>query len=309
MLKKNSLIYVAGHSGMVGSSLVRVLKKNNFNNILVISRKDLDLTDQAKTYFFLKKNKPKFIFLAAAKVGGIQANNFYRADFIMENLLVQNNVIIGAFKAGIKDLFFLGSSCIYPKINNVPIKEDRLLADKLEPTNEPYAIAKIAGIKLCESLNAQYKTRFKSLMPTNLYGQGDNYDLKNCHVVPALIKKIHIAKKYKKKNITLWGDGTARRDLLHVDDFSNAAFLFMKKRFKENYLNIGSGSEISITDLAKLIMKVLDYNIDIIYDKKKPNGTLSKILDTTLANRLGWKPLISLKSGIARTYKFFLKSR
>jgi GDP-L-fucose synthase len=309
MLKKHSLIYVAGHTGMVGSSLVRVLKKNNFNNILVISRKDLDLTDQAKTYLFLKKNKPKFIFLAAAKVGGIQANNFYRADFIMENLLVQNNVIIGAFKAGIKDLFFLGSSCIYPKINNAPIKEDRLLADKLEPTNEPYAIAKIAGIKLCESLNVQYKTRFKSLMPTNLYGQGDNYDLKNCHVVPALIKKIHIAKKYKKKYITLWGDGMARRDLLYVDDFSNAAFLFMQKRFKESYLNIGSGNEISITGLAKLIMKVLDYNIDIIYDKKKPNGTLSKILDTTLANRLGWKPLISLSLGIAKTYDFFLKSR
>ena len=309
MLKKHSLIYVAGHTVMVGSSLVRVLKKNNFNNILVISRKDLDLTDQAKTYLFLKKNKPKFIFLAAAKVGGIQANNFYRADFIMENLLVQNNVIIGAFKAGIKDLFFLGSSCIYPKINNAPIKEDRLLADKLEPTNEPYAIAKIAGIKLCESLNVQYKTRFKSLMPTNLYGQGDNYDLKNCHVVPALIKKIHIAKKYKKKYITLWGDGMARRDLLYVDDFSNAAFLFMQKRFKESYLNIGSGNEISITGLAKLIMKVLDYNIDIIYDKKKPNGTLSKILDTTLANRLGWKPLISLSLGIAKTYDFFLKSR
>jgi GDP-L-fucose synthase len=309
MLKKHSLIYVAGHTGMVGSSLVRVLKKNNFNNILVISRKDLDLTDQAKTYLFLKKNKPKFIFLAAAKVGGIQANNFYRADFIMENLLVQNNVIIGAFKAGIKDLFFLGSSCIYPKINNAPIKEDRLLADKLEPTNEPYAIAKIAGIKLCESLNVQYKTRFKSLMPTNLYGQGDNYDLKNCHVVPALIKKIHIAKKYKKKYITLWGDGMARRDLLYVDDFSNAAFLFMQKRFKESYLNIGSGNEISITGLAKLIMKVLDYNIDIIYDKKKPNGTISKILDTTLANRLGWKPLISLKSGIAMTYDSFLKSK
>ena len=195
MLSKNSLIYVAGHSGMVGSSLVRVLRKNNFNNILLISRKDLDLTDQAKTYLFLKENKPKFIFLAAAKVGGIQANNSYRADFIMENLLVQNNVIMGAFKAGIKDLLFLGSSCIYPKFNKVPIKEDRLLSGKLEPTNEPYAVAKIAGIKLCESLNAQYKTRFKSLMPTNLYGQGDNYDLKNCHVVPALIKKIHIAKK------------------------------------------------------------------------------------------------------------------
>jgi GDP-L-fucose synthase len=309
MLRKNSLIYVAGHSGMVGSSLVRVLRKNNFNNILLISRKDLDLTDQAKTYLFLKKNKPKFIFLAAAKVGGIQANNSYRADFIMENLLVQNNVIMGAFKAGIKDLLFLGSSCIYPKVNKVPIKEDRLLSGKLEPTNEPYAIAKIAGIKLCESLNAQYKTRFKSLMPTNLYGPGDNYDLKNCHVVPALIKKIYLAKKYKKKKITLWGDGTAKRDLLYVDDLSNAAFLFMQKRFKQSYLNIGSGSEISIKNLAKLIMKVLDYNVDLVFDKKKPNGTLSKILDTTLANRLGWKPSISLNLGIAMTHDFFLKGR
>ena len=204
---------------------------------------------------------------------------------------------------------FLGSSCVYPRNCPQPIKEEYLLTGELESTNSAYAVAKIAGIKLCESLNAQYKTRFKSLMPTNLYGQGDNYDLKNCHVVPALIKKIHIAKKYKKKNITLWGDGTARRDLLHVDDFSNAAFLFMQKRFKENYLNIGSGSEISITDLAKLIMKVLDYNIDIIYDKKKPNGTISKILDTTLANRLGWKPLISLKSGVAMTYDSFLKKK
>ena len=309
MLSKNSLIYVAGHSGMVGSSLVRVLRKNNFNNILLISRKDLDLTDQAKTYLFLKENKPKFIFLAAAKVGGIQANNSYRADFIMENLLVQNNVIMGAFKAGIKDLLFLGSSCIYPKFNKVPIKEDRLLSGKLEPTNEPYAIAKIAGIKLCESLNTQYKTRFKSLMPTNLYGPGDNYDLKNCHVVPALIKKIYLAKKYKKKKITLWGDGTAKRDLLYVDDLSNAAFLFMQKRFKQSYLNIGSGSEVSIKNLAKLIMKVLDYNVDIVFDKKKPNGTLSKILDTTLANKLGWKPSISLNLGIAMTYDFFLKGR
>ena len=199
MLSKKSLIYVTGHTGMVGSSIVRVLKKNNFNNILLTNRKNLDLTNQHKTYLFLKKKKPKFIFLAAAKVGGIQANNIYRADFIMENLLVQNNVIIGAFKAGIKNLLFLGSSCIYPKVNNGPIKEDRLLAGKLEPTNEPYAVAKIAGIKLCENLNSQYKTRFKSLMPTNLYGQGDNYDLKNCHVVPALIKKIHLAKKFKKK--------------------------------------------------------------------------------------------------------------
>ena len=306
MLSKKSLIYVTGHTGMVGSSIVRVLKKNNFNNILLTNRKNLDLTNQHKTYLFLKKKKPKFIFLAAAKVGGIQANNIYRADFIMENLLVQNNVIIGAFKAGIKNLLFLGSSCIYPKVNNGPIKEDRLLAGKLEPTNEPYAIAKIAGIKLCENLNTQYKTRFKSLMPTNLYGPGDNYDLKNCHVVPALIKKIHLAKKFKKKSITLWGDGTAKRDLLHVDDLANAAFLFMKKDFKQNYLNIGSGNEISIKELAKLIMKVLDYNVDIVFDKKKPNGTMSKILDTRLSNRLGWKPLISLKKGIAMTYNSFL---
>jgi len=306
MLSKKSLIYVAGHAGMVGSSIVRALKKNNFNNILLANRRDLDLTDQHKTYLFLKKKKPKFIFLAAAKVGGIQANNIYRADFIMENLLIQNNVIIGAYKAGIKNLLFLGSSCIYPKVNNGPIKEDSLLTGKLEPTNEPYAIAKIAGIKLCENLNAQYKTRFKSLMPTNIYGQGDNYDLKNCHVVPALIKKIHLAKKFKKKSITLWGDGRAKRDLLYVDDLANAALLFMKKNFKQNYLNIGSGNEISIKELAKLIMKVLDYNVDIVFDKKKPNGTMSKILDTRLSNRLGWKPLISLKKGIAMTYNSFL---
>ena len=309
MLSNSSLIYVAGHTGMVGSSIVRILKKNNFKNILLVSRKDLDLTNQYETYFFLKKKKPKFIFLAAAKVGGIYSNNIYRADFIMENLLIQNNVIIGAFKAGIKDLLFLGSSCIYPKLNSGPIKENRLLEGRLETTNEPYAIAKIAGIKLCENLNLQYKTRFKSLMPTNLYGQGDSYDLKNCHVVPALIKKIYLAKKFKKKNITLWGDGKAKRDLLYVDDFANAAFLFMKKKFDQSYLNIGSGSEISIIKLAKLIMDVLDYKANIIFDKNKPNGTISKILDTSLANQLGWKPLISLKKGIAMTYDFFLKKK
>lgn len=294
---------------MVGSSIVRILKKNNFKNILLVRREDLDLTNQHETYFFLKKKKPKFIFLAAAKVGGINSNNIYKADFIMENLLIQNNVIIGAFKAGIKDLLFLGSSCIYPKLNSGPIKENRLLEGRLETTNEPYAIAKIAGIKLCENLNLQYKTRFKSLMPTNLYGQGDSYDLKNCHVVPALIKKIYLAKKFKKKNITLWGDGKAKRDLLYVDDFANAAFLFMKKKFDQSYLNIGSGSEISIIKLAKLIMDVLDYKANIIFDKNKPNGTISKILDTSLANQLGWKPLISLKKGIAMTYDSFLKKK
>jgi GDP-L-fucose synthase len=309
MLSNSSLIYVAGHTGMVGSSIVRTLKKNNFKNILLASRKDLDLTNQNKTYSFLKKKKPKFVFLAAAKVGGIHSNNIYKADFIMENLLIQNNVIIGAFKAGIKDLLFLGSSCIYPKLNSGPIKESRLLEGRLEATNEPYAIAKIAGIKLCENLNLQYKTRFKSLMPTNLYGQGDNYDLKNCHVVPALIKKIHLAKKFKKKSIILWGDGKAKRDLLYVDDFANAAFLFMKKQFNESYLNIGSGSEISIIKLAKLIMDALDYKANIIFDKNKPNGTISKILDTSLANQLGWKPLISLKKGIAMTYDSFLKKK
>lgn len=309
MLSNSSLIYVAGHTGMVGSSIVRILKKNNFKNILLVRREDLDLTNQHETYFFLKKKKPKFIFLAAAKVGGINSNNIYKADFIMENLLIQNNVIIGAFKAGIKDLLFLGSSCIYPKLNSGPIKENRLLEGRLETTNEPYAIAKIAGIKLCENLNLQYKTRFKSLMPTNLYGQGDSYDLKNCHVVPALIKKIYLAKKFKKKNITLWGDGKAKRDLLYVDDFANAAFLFMKKKFDQSYLNIGSGSEISIIKLAKLIMDVLDYKANIIFDKNKPNGTISKILDTSIANQLGWKPLISLKKGIVMTYDTFLKKK
>lgn len=309
MLSNSSLIYVAGHTGMVGSSIVRILKKNNFKNILLVSREDLDLTNQHETYFFLKKKKPTFIFLAAAKVGGIHSNNIYKADFIMENLLIQNNVIIGAFKAGIKDLLFLGSSCIYPKLNSGPIKENRLLEGRLETTNEPYAIAKIAGIKLCENLNLQYKTRFKSLMPTNLYGQGDSYDLKNCHVVPALIKKIYLAKKFKKKSITLWGDGKAKRDLLYVDDFANAAFLFMKKKFDQSYLNIGSGSEISIIKLAKLIMDVLDYKANIIFDKNKPNGTISKILDTSLANQLGWKPLISIKKGIAMTYDSFLKKK
>lgn len=306
MLNKNSKIFIAGHNGMVGSALVRILKNKNYKNIYTISKKNLNLANQKDTYDFLGKIKPDYVIVAAAKVGGIVANNNFRGDFILENLLIQDNLIIGSFKNKIKNLIFLGSSCAYPKKIKIPIKEEYLLSGALEPTNEPYAVAKIAGIKLCESISKQYKKNYFTVMPTNLYGPNDNYDLKTSHVLPALIKKVHLAKIRKQKFIKLLGTGKAKRDYLYVDDFARACCLIMEKKKNHSIINVGSKSEISILQLTKLVMKVLDYEVQIKFDMSYSDGTIRKMLDTSIINKLGWKPITSLKTGIEKTYRDFL---
>lgn len=302
-LKKNK-IYVAGHNGLVGSAIIRRLKFFGYKNIITIDRKRLDLTNQLKVFKFLKKTKPKFIIIAAAKVGGINANNKYRADFIYENLSIQNNLIHGAYLNKIKNIIFLGSSCVFPKNCKQPIKEKYLLNGVLEYTNEPYAIAKIAGIKLCENFNLQYNTNYKCLMPSNTYGPGDNYDLETSHFYPALIKKILNAKKKKETNIILWGTGRAKRELIYVDDLADACIFFMNKKTKENLINIGVGKEYTIKQYAEFISKYLNYRIQIKFDKTKPDGTKRKLLDISVAKRYGWSPKVSLKSGFFKTIKY-----
>jgi GDP-L-fucose synthase len=303
-----SKIYVAGHNGLVGSSIVRRLKLKGYKNILTADRKDLDLTSQQKVFDFLKKKKPKIVIIAAAKVGGIYANNTYRADFIYENLAIQNNLIHGSFLNNIKNLLFLGSSCIYPRDSKQPIKEKYLLKGPLEFTNEPYAIAKIAGIKLCENYNFQYKTNYKCLMPTNVYGPGDNYDPKNSHVFAALIKKIHDAKIENKKQIILWGDGTPKREFIYVDDLADACIHFMKIKTKESWINIGTGKDFTISQYAKIIMKYLKCNLKIKFDNTKPNGSPRKLLDISVAKKYGWTAKTNLQSGFIKTYQNFLIS-
>jgi len=306
MLNKNSKIFVAGHNGMVGSAIIRALKDNNYKNIYTISKNKLNLTNQKDTYNFLKKIKPDCVIVAAAKVGGIVANNNFKGDFILENLLIQNNLIIGSFENKINNLIFLGSSCAYPKKTKIPIKEEYLLSGPLEPTNEPYAVAKISGIKLCESISKQYKKNYFTIMPTNLYGPNDNYDLKTSHVLPALIKKVHLAKIRKQKFVKLLGTGKAKRDYLYVDDFAQACVLIMKNYKNHLIINVGSQSEISILNLTKLVMKVLDYEVKITFDKIYSDGTLRKMLDTTIIRKMGWKPITLLETGIEKTYKDFL---
>ena len=307
-INKNSRIYVAGHNGLVGSAIVRRLKFNNYRNILTVDRKSLDLFDQKKVYQFLRKNKPKAIIIAAARVGGIIANNKYRADFINENLIIQSNLIHGAFLNKIKNLIFLGSSCVYPKNCKQPIKEDYLLNGSLEYTNEPYAIAKIAGIKMCENYNLQYKTNYKSLMPTNTYGPYDNYNIDTSHFFPAIIKKVYEAKIKNKNTITLWGTGKAKRELIYVDDLADACIFFMLKKTKETLINIGLGKDFTIKEYANFIIKSLNLNIKIKFDTSKPDGTPRKLLDTSLAKKYGWFPTVSLKEGFIRTYKSFISS-
>jgi len=307
-INKNSKIYVAGHNGLVGSAIVRRLKFNNYKNILTVDRKYLDLSDQKKVYQFLRKNKPKAIIIAAAKVGGIAANNKYRADFIHENLIIQSNLIHGAFLNKINNLIFLGSSCVYPRNCKQPIKEEYLLKGGLEYTNEPYAIAKIAGIKMCENYNLQYKTNYKSLMPTNTYGPGDNYNSETSHFFSAIIKKVYEAKIKNKKTITLWGTGKVKRELIYVDDLADACIFFMLKKTKETLINIGSGKDFTIKEYANFIIKSLNLNIKIKYDKSKPNGTPRKLLDISLAKKYGWFPKISLKEGFIRAYTSFVSS-
>ena len=309
MINLRSKIFVAGHNGLVGSAIVRKLKKKGYRNIITINKSKLDLTNQIKVLNFLKKKKPKFIFIAAAKVGGIYSNDKYKAEFIYSNLSIQNNLIHAAYKCNINDLIFLGSSCVYPKFSKQPIKETYLLTGELEKTNEPYAIAKIAGIKMCESYNFQYKTNYKCLMPTNTFGPNDNYHSLNSHFFPALIKKIHKVKEKKKDTLILWGNGNPKRELIFVDDLADACIFFMKKKIKEPLINIGSGKDFTIKDYAKILLKIINpgKKVKILFDKTKPNGTLRKVLNVNLAKKYGWKAKTDIEKAIRITYQDYLK--
>ncbi len=309
MINKNSKIFVAGHNGIIGSAIVRRLKNLNYKNILIKNRKQLDLTDQKKVYSFLKKLKPHAVILAAAKVGGINANNEYRGEFIYENLAIQNNIIHGSYINNVKNLIFLGSSCIYPKNCKQPIKEEYLLSNYLEHTNEPYAIAKIAGLKLCESYNFQYNLNYKCLMPCNSYGINDNYDLKSSHFLPALIRKIIEALKNKNDHIKIWGSGKPLRELIYSDDIADACIFFLKKKTKFSLINIGSGFEKSINQYAKFIMNHLGVKLKIIHEKKNLDGTFRKLLDSSLANNYGWRPKTTFEIGLANTINDYLQKQ
>ena len=306
-------IFIAGHKGMVGSAIFRKLK-NNSNKIVIADKKKLNLLDQKSVLSFFKRNKFDEVYLCAAKVGGIHANNTYVADFIYQNLEIQNNVIHSAYLTKVKKLMFLGSSCVYPKKPKIPIKEEYLLTSELENTNEMYAIAKIAGLKMCKAYNAQFKTDFRAVMPTNLYGQNDNYDSLNSHVLAALIKKIVLAKKQNKNSFIVWGTGKPKREFLHVDDLADATVKIMnlsKSKYnkvageKFPFINVGSGSDISIKDLAKLISKIVGFKGKMIFDKSKPDGTFRKLMDNTKLRKIKWKPKISLNSGIKKTIEDF----
>ncbi len=311
MINLKSKIYIAGHKGLVGSAIFRKLKKKGFKKILVASKSKLDLTNQSKVYNFIKKEKPKFIFIAAAKVGGIYSNNKYPAEFIHNNIIIQNNIIHSAYLCGIKNLIFLGSSCVYPRLCKQPIKESYLLNGELEKTNEAYAIAKIAGIKMCESYNRQYKTNYKCLMPTNTFGPNDNYDPLNSHFFPSLIRKVHEIKIENKKELIIWGNGFPKREVVYVDDIADACVYFMKKKFKETIINIGTGKDYSIKEYAKIILNLIIPNkiIKIRYDKSKPNGTPRKVMDVSLAKKYGWRSKINLKEAIKLTYDDFLSKK
>ena len=311
MINSNSKIYVAGHKGLVGSAILRRLKIKGFKNIIIKSKKQLDLKNQANVLKFFKKNKPDFIFIAAAKVGGIYSNNKYKAEFIYDNLIIQSNLIHSAYLSGIKNLIFLGSSCIYPRNCKQPIKEEYLLTGKLEETNDSYSIAKIAGIKMCESYNTQYKTNYKCLMPTNTFGPNDNYNTMNSHFFPALIKKIHNLKIQNKEKLILWGNGLAKREVIYVNDLADACIYFMNKKIKETFVNIGSGKDYTIKQYAKIIIDNIrpKRNIKIEYDLSKPNGTPRKVLDIKLASKYGWKSKTNLNQAILETYKSFLSQK
>ncbi len=307
MIKNTDKVFVAGHKGLIGSAIVRKLKSKGYKNILTIDKKKLNLINQKEVFKFLKRTKPKFIFLAAAKVGGIYSNNEFKADFIYENLAIQNNIIHGAYKAKIKNLIFLGSSCIYPKFSKQPIKEKYLLTGKLEETNDAYAIAKISGIKMCESYNNQYKTNYKCLMPTNTFGPNDNYHTLNSHFIPSLLKKIYDLKSKKKSTIKIWGDGSPKREIIYVDDIADACVYFMNRNIKENLINIGTGKELTIKEYVNLFLKILIPNkkIKIVFDKSKPNGTPRKLMDVRLAKKYGWKSKTNLKEAIIETFNSY----
>ena len=306
----NKKIFVAGHKGLVGSAICKILKKNKYTNILTIDRKKLDLTDQKKVFDFLKKNKPKYIIIAAALVGGIYANNKYRADFIYNNMAIQNNLIHSAFLNNIKNLIFLGSSCVYPRGCKQPIKEEYLLTGPLEKTNEPYAVAKISGIKMCESYNLQHNTNYKCLMPSNTYGINDNYDLQSSHFFPALIRKIYLNTKKNKKYLKLWGTGKPKRELMYVDDVAEACIYFMNKKTKHSLINIGSGEEKTIKQYADFVVKKINSKLKIKFDQNRSmDGTPRKILDCSLARSYGWKPKFSLEKSFMITYNDFVRKK
>jgi len=306
-MNQNDKIYVAGHRGMVGSAITRKLTKEGFSKLVQRTSGELDLRNQEAVHAFFEKERPDHVFLAAAKVGGILANNTYRAEFLYDNLMIQNNVIDAAWRNGVKKLMFLGSSCIYPKMAPQPLREDALLTGELEPTNEPYAIAKIAGIKMADAYRSQYGCNFISVMPTNLYGPNDNYDLKNSHVLPALIRKFHEAKKKGEPSVTLWGTGKPRREFLHADDLADACFFLMQQYNEPGFVNIGTGEDLEIGELALLVKKITGYEGKIEHDLSKPDGTPRKLMDVGKLNRLGWKASISLEDGIRRVYADFKK--
>lgn len=302
-MEKQSKIYIAGHNGMVGSAIVRKLQKEGFTNLVLRSSKELDLRNQQATAAFFEQEKPDYVFLAAAKVGGIVANNTYRGQFLYENLMIQNNVIHAAHIQGVKKLLFLGSSCIYPKFAEQPIKEEYLLTGSLEHTNEPYAIAKIAGLKMCETYRSQYGDHFISVMPTNLYGPNDNYDLQNSHVLPALLRKMITAKQNNDPVVEIWGTGKPLREFLHVDDLAAACYFLMQNYDGTDWLNIGVGEDISIKDLALLIKDVVGYHGELKFNTDKPDGTPRKLLDVSKLHALGWKAEIGLREGIEQVYE------
>ncbi|MEX1202916.1 MAG: GDP-L-fucose synthase [Ferruginibacter sp.] len=304
-MKPTDKIYIAGHRGMAGSAIHRALLQKGFENFIVRTSAELDLRNQQLVDTFFEIEKPAFVFLAAAKVGGIQANNSYRADFIYDNLMIEANIIKAAKDHAVKKLLFLGSSCIYPKNAPQPLKEEYLLTGVLEPTNEPYAIAKIAGIKLCDAYRAQYGCNFISAMPTNLYGPNDNYDLQNSHVLPALLRKFHEAKMANAPTATVWGSGTPLREFLHVDDMAEACIFLMNNYNEEGCVNVGCGVDISIKDLALLIKKIVDYEGELVYDTSKPDGTMRKLMDVGKINETGWNYTIKLEDGIRSVYNMF----
>jgi len=304
-VEKNDKIYVAGHRGMVGSAILERLQEEGFKNTLTRTSQELDLRDQHAVADFFQAEKPQYVFLAAAKVGGIVANNTYRADFLYENLAIQNNVIHQSYIQGVKKLMFLGSSCIYPKMAPQPLKEDYLLTGILEPTNEPYAIAKIAGIKMCEAYRAQYGCNFISVMPTNLYGYNDNYHPENSHVLPALIRRFHEAQQNNIPEVSIWGSGSPRREFLFSSDLANACVFLMQKYDDNQFINIGTGEDISIKDLALLVQKIIGYSGNISFDGSKPDGTPRKLMDVSKLHRLGWTHKISLEEGIKLAYEDF----
>jgi len=314
-MKKDSRIYIAGHKGLVGSAILRKLEAEGYSNLITRSHNELDLIRQDKVEAFFKTEKPEYVFIAAAKVGGILANNTYPAEFIYNNIIIQANVIHNAYRVNVKKLLFLGSSCIYPRECTQPMKEEYLLSGKLEPTNEPYAIAKITGIKMCQSYNRQYGTCYVSVMPTNLYGPGDSFDLENSHALPALIRKFHEAKmSYESRvirnkwenSVTVWGSGLPRREFLHVDDLADACLFIMKHYDDNEIINVGVGKDINIKELAEMIKEIVGFEGDICYDTSKPDGTPRKLLNVSRLESLGWRSKISLREGIEKTYKWYV---